>query len=117
MIADLLSKELCEGWIQEFDVLCTCGKKINPMTCHFSMIVCLKSYVQRDVQTRSKRIVDISDVRIRDNAVRTVLPILLFRDEVIDGLVEATTAGSLRDIVDSLISGNNERIFFRRDYF
>lgn len=64
-----------------------------------------------------KRIVDISDVRIRDNAVRTVLPILLFRDEVIDGLVEATTAGSLRDIVDSLISGNNERIFLEEITF
>ena len=50
-------------------------------------------------------------IRDRDNAVRTALPILLFRDEAIDGLIEATTAGSLWDIVDSLISGNNERIF------
>ena len=58
-----------------------------------------------------KKIVDISDERIRDNAVRTALPILLFRDEPIDGLIEAATTRSLRDIVDSLLSGNNERIF------
>ena len=40
-----------------------------------------------------------------------MLPLLLFRDEAIDGLMEATTVESLRNIVDSLISGNNERIF------
>ena len=46
-----------------------------------------------------KRIADISDSRIRDNEVRTALPILLFRDETIDDLIEATTTKSLRDIV------------------
>lgn len=110
LIADLLSKELREGWIQEFDVLALAVKdKSDDLSLFYD---CLSQILRSErCADAVKRIVDISDVRIRDNAVRTVLPILLFRDEVIDGLVEATTAGSLRDIVDSLISGNNERIF------
>lgn len=116
LIADLLSKELCEGWIQEFDVLALAVKdKSDDLSLFYD---CLSQILRSErCADAVKRIVDISDVRIRDNAVRTVLPILLFRDEVIDGLVEATTAGSLRDIVDSLISGNNERIFLEEITF
>ena len=110
LIADLLSKELCEGRIQEFDDLAIAVKdKSDDLSLFYD---CL-SQILRSVRCADavKGIVDISDAQIRDNAVRTALPILLFRDEVIDGLIEATTAKSLRDIVDSLISGNNERIF------
>lgn len=110
LIADLLSKELYEGWIQEFDDLAIAVKdKSDDLSLFYdclSQILCSESCADA-----VKRIADISDARIRDNAVRTALPILLFRDEAIDGLIEATTTRSLRDIVDSLISGNNERIF------
>ena len=110
LIADLLSKELYEGWIQEFDDLAIAVKdKSDDLSLFYD---CLSQILRSEsCVDAAKRIADISDARIRDNAVRTALPILLFRDEAIDGLIEATTAGSLWDIVDSLISGNNERIF------
>lgn len=110
LIADLLSKELYEGWIQEFDDLAIAVKdKSDDLSLFYD---CLSQILRSESCADAvKRIADISDSRIRDNAVRTALPILLFRDETIDDLIEATTTKSLRDIVDSLISGNNERIF------
>ena len=110
LIADLLSKELYEGRIQEFDDLAIAVKdKSDDLSLFYD---CLSQIFRSESCTDAvKRIADISDARIRDNAVRTALPMLLFRDEVIDGLIEATTTRSLRDIVESLISGNNERIF------
>lgn len=110
LIADLLSKELYEGWIQEFDDLAIAVKdKSVDLSLFYD---CLSQILRSECCADAvKRIADISDAQIRDNAVRTALPILLFRDESIDGLIEATTTRSLRDIVESLISGNNERIF------
>lgn len=110
LIAELLSKELCEGRIQEFDDLAIAVKdKSDDLSLFYD---CLSQILRSErCADAIKRIADISDTKIRDNAIRTALPILLFRDEVIDGLIETTTAGALRDIVDSLISGNNERIF------
>ncbi|BDZ76119.1 hypothetical protein [Claveliimonas bilis] len=110
LIADLLSKELYEGRIQEFDDLAIAVKdKSDDLSVFYD---CLSQILRSErCADAVKRIADISDVRIRDNAVRTVLPLLLFRDEAIDGLMEAITVESLRNIVDSLISGNNERIF------
>ncbi|MDM8236714.1 hypothetical protein [[Ruminococcus] torques] len=111
LIADLLSKELYEGRIQEFDDLAIAVKdKSDDLSVFYD---CLSQILRSErCADAVKRIADISDARIRDNAVRTVLPLLLFRDEAIDdGLIEATTAESLRNIVDSLTSGNNERIF------
>ena len=110
LIADLLSKELYEGWIQEFDDLAIAVKdKSDDLSLFYD---CLSQILRSESCADAvKRIADISDTRIRDNAVRTALPILLFRDEAIDDLIEATTMKSLRDIIDSLISGNNERIF------
>ena len=110
LIADLLLKELYEGRIEEFDDLAIAVKdKSDDLSLFYdclSQILCSES-----CDNAVKKIADISNVRIRDNAVRIALPILLFRDESIDGLIEAATTRSLRDIVDSLISGNNERIF------
>lgn len=110
LIADLLSKELYEGRLQEFDDLAIAVKdKSGDLSLFYD---CLFQILRSEnCDDAVKKIVDISDERIRDNAVRTALPILLFRDEPIDGLIEAATTRSLRDIVDSLLSGNNERIF------
>ena len=106
----MLSKELYEGRIQEFGDLAIAVKdKSDDLSVFYD---CLSQILRSErCADAVKRIADISDARIRDNAVRTVLPLLLFRDEAIDGLMEATTVESLRNIVDSLISGNNERIF------
>lgn len=110
LIADLLSKELYEGRLQEFDDLAIAVKdKSGDLSLFYD---CLSRILRSEnCDDAVKKIVDISDERIRDNTVRTALPILLFRDEPIDGLREAATTRSLRDIVDSLLSGNNERIF------
>ena len=110
LIAELLSKELYEGRIQEFDDLAIAVKdKSDDLSLFYD---CLSQIIYSDSCANAvKRIADISNAGIRDNAVRTVLPILLFRDESIEGLLEATTTRFLRDIVDSLISGSNERIF------
>ena len=110
LIAELLSKELYEGRIQEFDDLAIAVKdKSDDLSLFYG---CLSQIIYSDSCANAvKRIADISNAGIRDNAVRTVLPILLFRDESIKGLLEATTTRFLRDIVDSLISGSKERIF------
>lgn len=90
LIADLLSKELYEGWIQEFDDLAIAVKdKSDDLSLFYD---CLSQILRSESCADAvKRIADISDTRIRDNAVRTALPILLFRDEAIDDLIEATT--------------------------
>lgn len=110
LIAELLSKELYEGRIQEFDDLAIAVKdKSDDLSLFYD---CLSQIIYSDSCANAvKRIADISNAGIRDNAVRTVLPILLFRDESIEGLLEATTTKFLRDIVDSLISGSKEQIF------
>lgn len=110
LIADLLSKELREGRIQEFDDLAIAVKdKSDDLSLFYD---CLSQILRSERCVDAvKRIADISDAQIRDNAVRTAIPLLLFRDETINGLIEVTTARPLWNIVDSLIRGNNERIF------
>lgn len=110
LIADLLSKELFEGRFKDFDNLATAIKdKSDDLAIFYE---CLTQILRSEgCADAVKRINDISDSRIRDNAVRAALPILLFRKEPMDKLIGATTAGSLCIIVDCLISGNNDGIF------
>ena len=110
IIADLLSEELREGRIREFDSLATAVKdKSDDILLFYD---CLSQILRSEVcQDAVNRIADISDVRIRDCAIRTALPILLFRNELIDSLIKSSTVESLRDIIDGLISNNNEVIF------
>jgi len=110
IIADLLSEELREGRIREFDSLATAVKdKSDDILLFYD---CLSQILRSEMcQDAVNRIADISDVRIRDCAIRTALPILLFRNELIDSLKKTSTVESLRDIIDGLISNNNEVIF------
>lgn len=110
LLANLLSKELREGRIHEFDDLASAVKdKSDDLSLFYD---CLSKILRSEKCVDAVNIIAyISNVQIRDNAVRIALPLLLFRDETINGLIEVTTARPLWNIVDSLISGNNERIF------
>ncbi len=113
LIADLLSKEFFEGRFQDFDDLANAVKdKSDDLALFYE---CLSQILRSERCTDAiKRITDISDSRIRDNAVRTALPILLFRKEPIDRLKEATTAGSLQIIVDCLLYNKVEGLFLEK---
>ena len=83
LISDLLSKDLFEGRIQDFDNLAAVVRdKSDDLELFYE---CLSQILRSERCTdATKRINEISDSRIRDNAVRTALPILLFRKEPID---------------------------------
>lgn len=110
LIADLLSKELFEGRFQEFDDLADAVRdKSDDLGLFYD---CLSQILRSEsCVDAAKRIRDITDSRIRDNAIRTALPLLLFRKEPIDELIDATTAGSLHNIVECLIDGNSDGLF------
>lgn len=110
LIADLLSKNLIEGRFQEFDDLATVVKdKSDDLEIFYE---CLSSILRLDNCSYAvQRILDIGNTRIRDTAVRTALPILVFRKEPIDMLIKAATAESLHFIVDSVVSGTDNGIF------
>ena len=110
LISDLLSKDLFEGRIQDFDNLAAVVRdKSDDLELFYE---CLSQILRSERCTdATKRINEISDSRIRDNAVRTALPILLFRKEPIDELIGATTAGALHNIVECLIDGKTDGLF------
>ena len=116
LIADLLSKELFEGRFQEFDSLAIAVKdKSDDLLLFYE---CLSQIFRSEMCLEAiKRIADISDIRIRDIAVRAALPILLFRDEPIDDLLATITTDSLRNIANSLIEGDNNRIYTEKITF
>ena len=116
LLSDLLSKELFEGRFQDFDNLAVAVKdKSDDLELFYD---CLSQILRSDRCIDAvKRIKDITNPRIRDNAVRTALPILLFRKEPIDDLIGATTAGSLHDIVDCLIEGKSDGLFLEQVSF
>lgn len=116
LIADLLAKELYEGRFQEFDNLATAVRdKSEDLSLFYE---CLSQILRSEICTNAvKKISGISDTRIRDNAIRIAIPILLFRNESIGELSEVATTGSLRDIVDSLIRGNDEILFSEKITF
>lgn len=110
LIADLLSKELYAGHFQEFDNLAMAVRdKSDDLSVFYE---CLSHIFRSENCTDAvKRIADISNTRIRDTAIRTALPILVYRKEPIDSLIESSSDGSLRDIVDSLVNDKSTGIF------
>lgn len=78
LIADLLSKELYEGWIQEFDDLAIAVKdKSDDLSLFYD---CLSQILRSESCADAvKRIADISDSRIGITQLEQRFPILLFR--------------------------------------
>ena len=53
----------------------------------------------------------IQNTKVRDNAIRMALPVLMFRKENIDTLPDIISAGSLKEVATCLVNGETEGIF------
>ncbi|SEA17823.1 hypothetical protein SAMN05216349_10638 [Oribacterium sp. KHPX15] len=101
IIADLLSKGLREGRFEEFDNLAMVVKgKSNDLAIFQD---CLTQIIQADnCADAIKRLADVHNAQVRDNAIRIALPVLLFRREKIEGLSNLASAGALRELASCL---------------
>lgn len=110
VIAELMSDELFEGRFQEFDSLAYAVKdKSEDLLLFYE---CLSDILRsEDCSNAISKISRIKNGQVRDIAIKTSLPVLLFRKESINTLMELPSSGTLKEIVCALNSGDNARFF------
>ncbi len=110
IIADLLSVELRDGRFEEFDNLSAVVKdKSEDLAIYHESLKSIMS--SDDCIDAVKDLSRIQNTKVRDNAIRIALPVLLFRKENIGTLPDIISAGSLKEIAVCLVNGETEGIF------
>ena len=109
IIADLLSAELREERFKEFDnlALAVIDKSEDLAIYHESLnsIMC-----DENCEDAVKKIAFIRNHQIRDNAIRTALPVLIFRKENIASLLSIASAEALKEIIACLVKQERKGI-------
>ena len=110
IIADLFFKEICDGRFSEFDNLAQVVKdKSDDLKIYYECLSCI--ICSENCADSVNKIAEISNIQVRDNAIRIALPFLLFRKEPFGNFLEFVSSGSLKEIVKCLVNGDIEDIF------
>nr|WP_027871156.1 hypothetical protein [[Eubacterium] cellulosolvens] len=109
IIAELFAKEICNGRFKEFDDLATAIKDRSEDLAIYHN--CLTDIMySEDCAEAVKKLKDIQSLLVRDSAIRIALPILLFRRENFDSLLDIVDSRSLREIIECLVKNEYDGI-------
>ena len=115
-IAYLLSEELVEGRFLEYNSLAKAIEdKSDDLAVFYECL--LHIFCSEKCTDAVRKIGGISNADIRDIAVRTALPILVYRKEQLDCLYGFSSASSLKDIIYGLVNDDYTDIFLEKITF